>query len=94
MTAIKGVYYPRPEYCQELGKTRKFGAYAYFPGTGPKGRTCFHCTHTVKLGRGKGCGKYAKLMGKKALPIQTSTPACKFFEQEPVTNSPQIGATL
>ena len=90
----KGAYYPRPEYCQELGKTRKFGAYAYFPGTGPKGRTCFHCTHTVKLRRGKGYGKYAKLMGKKALPIRTSTPACKYFEQEPATHSPQIGATL
>ena len=75
---------PRPEYCQRpLQSKVKHGAYAYFPGTGPSGKTCAGCEHfknaqrTLKRGT---CMEYMRLTGSSdAGEIRASASACKYW---------------
>lgn len=59
---------------------------AYFPGSGPNGKTCRDCTHLVMVPRDRKkwyCQKWISLSSlgaKKVLPIPPETLACKYFE--------------
>ncbi len=67
----------------------KYGAYAYFPGSGPRDETCEHCIFARRPGH---CMKWLTLMlpgaDEKTLPpkIDLATPACKYFEQRGAKN--------
>lgn len=69
------------------GAVRKFGGYAYFPGTGPKGETCARCVHKLdQPGKRVVCMKWKALMRfrghPKSMPkIESGAPACKYFEK-------------
>ena len=78
-----------------VGGVARHGAYAHFPGTGPKFRCCMHCTHFVKkeikapTDEGR-CRKYAEIMGvpvRKAGWIRGYSAACKYYEQKPTKGS-------
>lgn len=81
---------------KNINKTAQHGAYAWFPGTGPEGRTCRTCEHVwCKQGDPRGrnaagfqhvwgvCGKYAALKGERvpACPkIKLNSAACREYE--------------
>lgn len=62
------------------------GLYAAAPGTGPAGKTCRSCAHKRYTGLAKRashpkCGLTQYTAGD-ATTIRTSTPACKFYEEQ------------
>jgi len=70
-----------------IGRTAKFGAYAYFPGSGPAGMTCRKCSSCVQIGKTDSypgfptCAKWHELRGGKGEHgrIDPATAACKYF---------------
>lgn len=63
----------------------QWGAYAYFPASGPRDKTCGDCRFfNVKPGRKRVmvCAKYAALMGIAAskAPAIKADIACKYFK--------------
>lgn len=76
----------KPEDIQANSKgPAQWGAYAYFPASGPRDKTCGDCRfYNVKPGRKRVmiCAKYATLMGVKpsAAPSIKADVACKYFQ--------------
>ena len=84
---------------KSIGKPRQHGAYAYFPGTGPKGAACKSCDHcnwdvsryAGSAGRQKAyCAKWVELRSphdklsiQKVPAIDPSTAACKYYIPRP-----------
>lgn len=77
-------------YCNSPSKTAKFGQYAFFPGTGPEGKTCTSCMFcelpkNADINKPSSCRK-AKCHrwgimrgGRAAGQIDATVDACKFW---------------
>lgn len=61
---------------------------AYFPGTGPEGKTCGSCAHrgyTRESSSGKaysvaGCMKFKRMTGRYGPAVGSDWRACKYYE--------------
>jgi hypothetical protein len=68
------------------GKVR-LGAYASFPGTGPRGCRCSGCLHQCPDGSRFVCARYKALTGRKGGPIDPGSLACRYFAARPAFNA-------
>lgn len=67
-------------YCMDAMRRVRHGAYAHFPGTGPRGRHCSDCAYFD--GR---CDKYTEMMQvekrENQPAISGGARACRYFVQ-------------
>ena len=70
-----------------VGGKARLGAYASFPGTGPRDARCSGCAYQSPDGSRFVCGKYKALTGRKGGPIDPSSPACRYFAARPAFNA-------
>jgi hypothetical protein len=63
-------------------KKNQFGAYAFFPGTGPKDKRCADCMYCRDPEKKPTCNMVAAFPGRyKSGPIKSGSASCKYFRQ-------------
>lgn len=83
---------PRADYAQNPGALSRPGSFAHFPGSGPAGKTCWHCAHFTRVEHANGrggktvCAEAARLLSKPLRGVNAIAPgtaACRYFKEKP-----------
>lgn len=67
---------------------QQHGAYAHFPGGGPRGTKCMDCLQITRDGQRSICLLWGQKMTPKVIAakipgISPNTDSCKYYEQRP-----------